>query len=112
MPIFELVYVSGGRHRQNRALAKELQRVPSAQRYYLYQTSAEFALRSGLKPLKHRFFSTSIELLFKLRPNEDMIKNSRETALGTEFCVAINLVILLMNIYHHTEISSLLFLGG
>jgi len=32
MDEYELAYVSGGRQRQNRALAKGLQRVPSAQR--------------------------------------------------------------------------------
>jgi hypothetical protein len=33
--IVQLVYVSAGCQRQNRALAKGLQRVPSAQRYFI-----------------------------------------------------------------------------
>jgi len=46
MPKHELVYVTGGRQRQNRALANVLQRVPSAQRTNTPDTG-EFARKTG-----------------------------------------------------------------
>ena len=60
MPEYELVHVLGGRQGQNRALAKGLQRVPSAQRYFIPDTDREFARKSGSEGRLNIVFSHSV----------------------------------------------------
>ena len=67
MPEHELVYVSGGRQRQNRALAKGLQRVPSAQRYFHASLCLSLPRKRAQRPSEHRFFLIHIERLFRGR---------------------------------------------
>jgi len=75
MPEHELVYVSGILQRHKRALAKELQRVPPAQRYFYTSHRLNLPLERAQKPSEHRFFLIHPGLLFEghltsVRPKE------------------------------------------
>ena len=60
-PMHELVYVSGGRQRQNRALANGLQRVPSAQRTNIPHTGRICPKSGSRSRLNIDFFSFSLD---------------------------------------------------